>query len=64
MTQLQLLKISKRIDEIDALFDQELPDDVADNLERELEELTTTLEKSLRRAQFCELGLQVIKGGG
>lgn len=62
LTQPELNKINRRIDEINDLLDMcgTNDDDVADNLCFELDQLIERLEFSHRRARIRESGLQVV----
>lgn len=54
LTTLEMLKIDKRIDEIDKLNDLDLDDDILENLEKELEFIYEYLTESLRITQIYE----------
>jgi len=59
LTKGELNDISVRIDEINTLFEGELPDDIADNLEYELQMYIKILEQSINACKRSHL--KVIK---
>ena len=61
LTNLELMRINQRTSEIQALYDEydEVPDDVHENLQRELQENIEFLESSIRVAR--KSGLRVIR---
>jgi hypothetical protein len=59
LTKGELYDISLRITEINTLFDNELPDDIADNLEQELRSILNTLKESIKACKRAHL--KVIK---
>jgi len=64
MTKSELYKLSKRVDEIDSLFETELPDDVYYNLQNELDQICLILEISLkkneRQEKIKKSGLKIV----
>lgn len=62
LTTFQLLSISRRIDDIDTLLDDDtLPDDIHDNLINELEYMEYQLKESIKARRINESGLKVVK---
>lgn len=65
LTNSELNKINKRIDEIGSLFDLCDPDrdeDIFESLQSELEQLISILEVSCFHAQIKESGFKIIRG--